>query len=265
MIVFRGVEYKTVVCVCRKLDIPYKFYCSLVYNKQLNVNEALELTLEISRGLRGEIYTTITEMVATYNYTTSTYWYFRSMGYSHLEVLEIGGFTYKGKYKVRISNLYKYGYKDEDICKAFALGIDLFEYLALPKGRGVEDHLGNIFKTKKAMALHYGLNETLIEKRLRNGWSLEDALTKRPKVYHAIVEDHLGNKYPTFKAMCNAYGLPEHVVSRRLTHYKFSLEDALTKPKHKRGERFWDDAARQDGYGVRRLGNTGHWVLEKVD
>ena len=55
------------------------------------------------------------------------------------------------------------------------------------------------------------------------------------------------------------------MVSRRLTHYKFSLEDALTKPKHKRGERFWGEAARQDGYGVRRLGGTGAWVLEKVN
>ena len=166
-------------------------------------------------------------MVAAYNYTTSTYWYFRSMGYSHLEVLERGGFTYKGKYKVRISNLYKYGYKDEDICSAFSLGVDLFEYMKLPKGRGVEDHLGNRFKTKKAMALHYGLNETLIEKRLRNGWSLEDALTKRPKVYNTLVEDHLGNKYQNVMEMCKFYGVKYDTYYQRLQR-GWSKERALT-------------------------------------
>ena len=147
------------------------------------------------------------------------------------------------------------------------------EYCLSPKkvkggrlaGVPVEDHLGNKFESKQDLAQAYGLTLCTLHYRMSKGWSLEDVLTKPVNSYTPVTEDHKGNKYPTFKAMCDAYGLPEHVVSRRLTHYKFSLEDALTKPKHKRGERFWDDAARQDGYGVRRLSNTGGWVLEKVD
>lgn len=46
-----------------------------------------------------------------------------------------------------------------------------------------QDHLGNEFLTQRLMCEHYEIKETTFCNRIRNGWNLEKALNKKPKVY----------------------------------------------------------------------------------
>lgn len=42
----------------------------------------------------------------------------------------------------------------------------------------VKDHLGNTYKAQKEMCDFHGVSYDVYLKRLENGWSLEDSLTK---------------------------------------------------------------------------------------
>ncbi len=66
-------------------------------------------------------------------------------------------------------------------------GMSLEDALTMPASTPVHipakkctDHLGNSFDSIKAMCRHYGVNNTTYRVRLRNGWSVEDALTTEP-------------------------------------------------------------------------------------
>ena len=211
--------------------VQNSIYINLRYSRGYTAEDAAKEAEVISRGLLGDVYDTLTGVTVAYGYTPSKYWYFREQGYSHEEVLSVyGGVSYKGDTTLTMSKLYKLGYTNEDICYAFEHNVDLFEYK--PYTVGVVDHLGNTFKGLGAMAEHYGLSLSTLTRRLEQDWSLEDALTMPVKKYKSIKVDHLGKEYPTFKAMCKAYGLETSVVYKRLNVLKYSLEDALTIPKH---------------------------------
>ena len=191
--------------------VQNSIYINLRYSRGYTAEDAAKEAEVISRGLLGDVYETLTGVTEAYGYTPSKYWYFREQGYSHEEVLSAyGGVSYKGDTTLTMSKLYKLGYTNEDICYAFEHNVDLFEYKPYT----------------------VGLSLSTLTRRLEQDWSLEDALTVPVKKYEAIKVDHLGKEYPTFKAMCKAYGLETSVVYKRLNVLKYSLEDALTIPKH---------------------------------
>ena len=47
----------------------------------------------------------------------------------------------------------------------------------IQKGIPCEDHLGNKYPSQSKRAEKYGLYESVVRRRLQNGWSLKDALT----------------------------------------------------------------------------------------
>jgi len=99
------------------------------------------------------------------------------------------------------------------------------------------DHLGNVFDSKSARAAHYKLQAGMIEKRLKLGWSLKDALTIRPngRPLGNDCVDHLGNKYVSEAERARAYKVLYHIVQRRLSQ-NWSLERALTTPYNADGD-----------------------------
>lgn len=95
----------------------------------------------------------------------------------------------------------------------------------------VYDHEGNMYESKKKMLEEYGISENYFNKRIRNGCSLEEALTKPVKKQKvSTVYDHAGRAYKDTMEMCAAYGISIPMFQGRLKR-KWSLEEALTTPK----------------------------------
>lgn len=124
------------------------------------------------------------------------------------------------------------------------------------KVNDVFDHLGNAYSTIKDMCDFYGVKLSTYRSRLKNGYTLEEALTgkkkapssktttkskptvptttarpapvKRKKKSKYAVEDHLGNSYSSTLEMCQAYGIRVDTYKYRIKK-GMSLEEALTK------------------------------------
>lgn len=92
----------------------------------------------------------------------------------------------------------------------------------------VEDHLGNKFPTKKAMALYYGITPVVLAKRRSRGWSLEKSLTTPINPQLPEVKDHLGNTFIGKKELYKHYNVVPRIAEKLLAA-GFSLEDVLTK------------------------------------
>lgn len=68
------------------------------------------------------------------------------------------------------------------------------------------DHLGNEFTTIKAMCEHWCINKETYQTRIKQGMSLEQALTTPPRKGPKSCTDHLGNVFSSVTAMCKHYG-----------------------------------------------------------
>lgn len=94
-----------------------------------------------------------------------------------------------------------------------------------------QDHLGNIFKSKREMAKHYSINPSTLDDRLKKqNWSLEKALTSKPSSKHQKHKtiDHLNIEYNSVKELCDVYNIT--VDTYYIRQYRgWSLKDTLTK------------------------------------
>ena len=111
--------------------------------KGLTLEEAVSLEVKNKECIDhlGNKYKNITDMCNHYNITTDTYYYRIKAGWSIENAL-----------------LAKKSEK--------ALGITC------------QDHLGTVYSSKSEMCKKYGINRCTFNQRIKNGWSLEDALTK---------------------------------------------------------------------------------------
>ena len=101
-----------------------------------------------------------------------------------------------------------------------------------------KDHLGNTYNYITDMCAFYQIKSSIYRDRIRNGWSVKEALTvpvdvlKQQQQIHFHTEgikDHLGNTYTNRAEMCSFYHITVKAYERRLER-GWSLEDALTKP-----------------------------------
>ena len=84
--------------------------------------------------------------------------------------------------------------------------------------KNLYDHLGNNYSSIKEMCDAYGLNRTVFEARIRHGFSLEQALTKKVK--------KAGLDSPTVRALAKGYGVGSKLYKKRLKQ-GWKLEEAL--------------------------------------
>ena len=100
-------------------------------------------------------------------------------------------------------------------------------------GQGVSDHLGNPYSSIQSMCNAYNINLPTYRERIKNGLSIEEALTAKPgkarKYIGKGVSDHLGNTYRSLAEMVRAYGLTEVLFSAR-KKLGWDLERCLTHP-----------------------------------
>lgn len=132
-----------------------------------------------------------------------------------------------------------YGIPNDVLSFRLTHGWDLESALTTPVGAKREnsrnkcqDHKGNIFPSKRAMAKAYGISSVTLSDRTNRGWDLERALTTPPgwkRAPEMRYKDHKGNEYPTWKAMAEAYGIPDPTFRKRLRN-GYSVEEALTRP-----------------------------------
>ena len=226
VIEYKGEEYKSLRRLADARGLDYNAVINALYYKKLSIDDAIDYLEQGLRGIRGEVYKTLTDMCKAYNLKVGNYKLLRGLGLSKETILKAGGLKYKGECLGYFTKYYKYGYTDEDIKKAVRMGYDLYEVRQLPKVIKT-DHNGVEYPTMTAMAEAYGKNVTSVASRLKSGWTVEDALTKDiAKKSTEEVKDHLGNKYPTMTAMCKAYGvsLPTYRYRRSLG---LSVECAL--------------------------------------
>ena len=129
-----------------------------------------------------------------------------------------------------------YGIGQVTFAKRIKRGMPLEEALTNPtmkKGRHTvpcKDHLGNEYPSKIVMCDVYGISLMTLFRRIREGHTLEDALTLPTYPYNAKkTEDHLGQEFRSVSSMCAAYGIERSIFNNRLES-GMSIEEALTRP-----------------------------------
>ena len=167
-----------------------------------SLKDALEIPIDNNKHTRkctdhlGNQYNSFKEMCEAYNHSQSTIYARIKSGLSLKDALETGN---------GYSRLNKYVY----------------------------DHLGNKFKTKRDMYRHWNISESVVNGRLRNGWSLQKALETPEKTLNSrtahIIKDHLGNEFSTKKDMAKHWNIEYNIVLQRLEN-GWSLKDALETP-----------------------------------
>ena len=91
----------------------------------------------------------------------------------------------------------------------------------------IVDHHGKSYKSYQEMADAYSIPYYRLMARLREGWTVEKALTTAARTSEEERTDHLGNIYKTKKAMVEAYGL-QYEEYRNRRRNGMSKEKALT-------------------------------------
>lgn len=92
------------------------------------------------------------------------------------------------------------------------------------------DHLGNTFPSKAAMCDYWRLPRTIFFRRIRDGWSLEKALTEPLKYTNNLkkpIYDHLNNEFKTIDEMCHYWNITRQQYMLNIRN-NCSLKDALT-------------------------------------
>ena len=228
VIEYKGKEYKSLRHLAEARGLDYNAVIYALYYKKFSVDDAIDYLEQGLRGIRGEVYKTLTDMCKAYNLKVGNYKLLRELGLSKETILKVGGLRYKGECLGYFTKYYKYGYTDEDIKKAVRMGYDLYEVKQLPKVIKT-DHNGVEYPTMTAMAEAYGKNVTSVASRLKSGWTVEDALTKDiAKKSTEEVKDHLGNVYTSKTEMAEAYGMALRTLELRLSS-GLSLAGALTQ------------------------------------
>lgn len=138
----------------------------------------------------GKKFKSITEMCVYYNINAATFLTRIKNGCSLKDALtrETNRHTVKdfnGKEFNSITDLCRYYNQSCDVVKhrisnSWTLREALLipvEHKRIPRKYSCMDHLGNTYVSKSQMCREYGISRTLFNYRIKNGWSLEDALT----------------------------------------------------------------------------------------
>lgn len=91
------------------------------------------------------------------------------------------------------------------------------------------DHLGNKFPSELALLKHYNVAKTTFHRKLKEGLSLEEILTKWQRKSTKCY-DHLGNEFATITQMIEHYGITEYNYRYGIQN-NFSMEKILTKKR----------------------------------
>lgn len=263
-----GNKYKNVSQMCKAYGVRLDSYCQRK-KRGWTLEEILtgRKKSDPVTDHKGITYPDVEEMCLEYGVQKPTYLHRISKGWTVEEAL-----TGVRKGSVVCDHLGNIYLTQKEMCESY--GIKLGTFRARMKsgftleaalttdigetrkssGKTVFDHLGNSYPSTKAMCDAYEVKTSTYQCRVRNGYTVEEALTgnrkkvtlppvkkvstsKKPKAERKpnpvkkpkdTVVDHLGNEYASTLEMCQAYGIRVDTFKYRLKHGS-SLEEALTR------------------------------------
>lgn len=137
------------------------------------------------------------------------------------------------------------------------------------KGTACEDHEGNTYPSIKAMCRAWGVDYGVFNARIKDGWSVEEAITGTGG-RDLTCTDHLGQTFPNKQVMCDHWGISRTTFGGRIAK-GWSVEEALTgsrKCHDHLGNEFDTPAAMCRHYNLKR--NTYEnrllrgWTIEEA-
>lgn len=196
----------------------------------------------------GNRYKSIGEMCRKYGIDRVKYWYRIHNGWSKKDALTKHVKDSETK-EIKCTDHLGNGYGSiREMCAAYGIDRSVYESRirigwdlkrALTEEKHVHgftkkactDHLGKRYDSIKDMCNAYNIKVVTFNTRIKNGWSLSDALTKEVGergCNRKKCKDHLGNTYSSISRMCLAYGIDTALYRTRLRQ-GWQLEDVLTK------------------------------------
>lgn len=244
-----GNEYKSYTELGKKYGLS-----KTTILKRLKKGYTLEETLTIPSGKAtkryqvrdhlGNTYTSIEAMLKHYGISKDTYRKRLLKGWSLKDILNTPT-KYNTKAQItydHLGNEFKSflkmcQYYNKDFCtvknrldKGWSLEDALTKNKTTSRGTTTYDHLGNKFDSMLAMCRRYNINYKVVDKRLRDGWELEKALTTPTIKAHKKSYDHLGNEFASITDMCNHYKTVTPTAFNERIAKGWTVEQALTTP-----------------------------------
>ena len=263
-----GNKYKNVSQMCKAYGVRLDTYCQRK-NRGWSLEEILtgKRKSEAVIDHKGISYPDVEEMCLEYGVKKTNYLSRISKGWTVEEAL-----TGIKKDSVVYDHLGNMFLTQKEMCENYGIKLGTFRVrmrngftleealttsIGEPRknnGKTVSDHLGNIYPSIKEMCIAYAVKDSTYQCRIRNGYTVEEALTgnrkkvvppSTPKVSKAVkcklekesdtpkkprnsVTDHLGNEYGSTLEMCQAYGIRVDTFRYRMKQGS-SLEEALTR------------------------------------
>ncbi len=100
-----------------------------------------------------------------------------------------------------------------------------------------KDFNGNVYANKKSMCKAHNIHTATFDSRIRNGWTLKDALEVPARALSLKINirrgttDHRGRWFSSITAMCQHYGISRMEYYSRLRQ-GWSLKETLTTPRN---------------------------------
>ncbi|MCR5117119.1 MAG: hypothetical protein K6A97_06390 [Lachnospiraceae bacterium] len=220
----------------------------------------------------GNEYNTLSEMAKAYNILPSTLQRRLSKGVPLEDALKESDRTIsRNSVKIKICDHQGNEYNSlSEMAKAYNVPISTLQR-RLGKGVPVEDalkksnrtrstnaidmfyvdHEGNRFSTKEEMCDYWGVSKKTFASRIKEGFSLEKALTYRRN----IIKDPLGNEFSSIKDMCEYWGC-SYTIFSQVRKSAPTLMDALKEAAKRTEEKRNGNGIRHGRECIDHLGNT---------
>lgn len=270
----KGMVYSSLAAMCKEYRVSVHGYKSRL-KSGMTKEEALTAnmrgkkyvgTYKMAKDHLGNVYASNEEMCKAYGIKENTFYARRYRGMSLEQCLTYRRQGSNGKQKKdhdlrnestvdieertdHLGNVYR---TVTEMCKHYGVNRSTYKSRinrgftkeeALTAGLSAQpledrtDHIGNTYDTVSDMCRAYGLNFCTYIRRIKLGWTKEEALTEEVIRLNSCerreVEDHLGNKYPSKLKMCEAYGTTYNCFKNRIL-LGYTVEEALTLKKFER-------------------------------
>ncbi len=227
-----GADHPDVESMCRAWDVEPSTYRSRI-RKGRTLEQALTgkwpgRKCRTATDHLGNVYPSVQDMFQAYGLTKDTWSNRLGHGWPLKRILtepvHDNGYNraHKGTARDHEGNEFPsiqamcshYGVKQSTFHNRLKRGLSLEQALTGPTRKGgpvaaIQDHAGRVFRSQKAMCMHYGLPVSTFQSRRRCGIPLEQALTTPHRRRTPQPEGPCGEKYRNWNAMCRDYGLPD--------------------------------------------------------
>lgn len=243
-----GNKYTSQKALCEAYNISLDLFRDRL-NSGMSLAEALTTPKKHGRRCTecidhlGNKYSSISKMAKAWGLSGSTYTHrVDKQGWSVEEALTTPSIKSRDRYVDHLGNKFN---SRAEMCEFHHVNLSTFdsrrargwsiERALLPENQGegqpvCQDHLGNTFSSQNELCRHYNIKVNAFKRRITQGWSLEDALTKPVVSTTQKVVDPLGREFRNKSEMCKAWGVRRETLNYNLRR-GMTLEEALKIPK----------------------------------